>query len=165
MLAFLVILMPSSASAGGEPCRTNLPNTMNRATFYRYVDLFNTNNTSFTCYYSPDVAFDKGADEGILIGRQAIVDWYTKIWKDFTETITPNTIAIDENLGIIMVELRVQLKARRDAVQWRGRSFAKGDSLIVDETIIYTLKDGKIAKIRGAADSKVIIRAAKKAKQ
>lgn len=132
---------------------------MSRERFERYVSLFNAQDPGFLLYYAPDVLFDKGASGGLLKGRQAILKWYADIWRNFAETITPLATAIDGNGRIMMVEMRVRLEARRNGVVWRGSSFAKGEALIVDGTIVYTLKDGLITAIRGAAEGRHRVRA------
>ncbi|MBW8743556.1 MAG: nuclear transport factor 2 family protein [Sphingomonas sp.] len=132
---------------------------MSREKFQRYVALFNTQDPDFLLYYQPDVLFDKGTTGGLLKGRQAIIKWYADIWRDFAETITPLATAIDGNGRIMMVEMRVRLEARRNGVVWRGSTFAKGEALIVDGTIVYTLKDGLITTIRGAAEGRYRVRA------
>ncbi len=125
--------------------------------FARYVQTFNSANPSFIDFYAPDVVFDKGAEDGMLVGRQAIAEWYARIWQDFDETLTPLTVAIDHQAQVMMVELRTELVARRDGFVWRGRTYRKGDRLIVDGTIVYGLDNGLIRSIRGAAEGRQVI--------
>jgi ketosteroid isomerase-like protein len=128
--------------------------------FSEYVAAFNAADPAFVNFYSPDIIFDKGPEDGVLKGRQAIADWYTTIWQDFAETLTPLTVVIDVHTGIMMVELRTELQARRDGIVWRGRTYRKNDRLIVDGTIVYLLHDGLISSIRGAAEGRQVISAA-----
>ncbi|MEP7351447.1 MAG: nuclear transport factor 2 family protein, partial [Sphingorhabdus sp.] len=95
--------------------------------YSKYVAVFNAADPSFVNYYSPDVVFDKGPPDGILKGRSAISAWYADIWQDFGETLTPLTVVIDTRAGVMMVELRTELRARRDGIVWRDRTYRKGD--------------------------------------
>ncbi len=130
---------------------------MTRESFARYIGLFNAADMGFLTFYTPDVVFTKGPPDGQLVGRDAIGQWYVRIWQDFRETLTPLAIAIDPANDIMLVELRTQLEATHDGVQWRDRAYGKGDKLIVDGTIVYTLRQGLIATIRGAADDRRVI--------
>lgn len=125
--------------------------------FARYVETFNAADPGFVEYYSQDVVFDKGPPEGKLIGRNAIAAWYAQLWSSFDQTITPMAVAFDSHQGVLMVELRTQLTARRDGVAWRERVYGKGDRLIVDGVVIYTLENGRISSLRGASDIREII--------
>jgi hypothetical protein len=125
--------------------------------FARYVQTFNSTDPSFVDFYAPDIVFDKGSEDGVLIGRQAIAEWYARIWQDFDETLTPLTVAIDREAQVMMVELRTELVAKRDGLVWRGRTYRKGDRLVVDGTIVYGLGNGQIQSIRGAAEGRQVI--------
>jgi hypothetical protein len=125
--------------------------------FVRYVETFNSSDPSFVDFYAPEVVFDKGSEDGVLVGRQAIAEWYVRIWQDFDETLTPLTVAIDHEAQVMMVELRTELVARRDGLVWRGRTYRKGDRLVVDGTIVYGLGNGQIRSIRGAAEGRQVI--------
>lgn len=129
----------------------------NKADFERYVEAFNSADASFVDYYADDIVFDKGPEDGTLVGRRAIAEWYDRIWQDFRETLTPLTVAIDDEARVMMVELRTELVARRDGFVWRGRTFRKDDKLIVDGTIVYGLCGGLICSIRGAAEGRRVI--------
>jgi hypothetical protein len=148
----LALTMPSVAAAQDHIAKP--------ADFARYVETFNSANPSFVDYYAADVVFDKGAEDGVLVGRQAIAEWYVRIWQDFDETLTPLTVAIDLQAQVMMVELRTELVARRNGLVWRGRTYRKGDRLIVDGTIVYGLGNGLIRSIRGAAEGRQVIPAA-----
>jgi quinol monooxygenase YgiN len=105
-------------------------------------------------FYAEDVVFDKGKDDGILKGRQAIADWYRKIWEDLAETVTPQVVAIDSAQNSMMVELRTALTATRDGVQRPNMTLNKGDRLVVDGAVVYTLKDGLITSLRGVSTAR-----------
>lgn len=132
---------------------------MTREGFARYISLFNAADMDFLSFYTPDVVFTKGPPDGRLVGRDAIGRWYADIWQDFRETLTPLAIAIDTTHDIMLAELRTRLEATHDGVKWRDSIYGKGDRLIVDGTIVYTLRQGRIATIRGAADGRRVIAA------
>ncbi len=125
--------------------------------FDRYVATFNAADPDFVQFYSEDVVFDKGPPDGQLIGRDQIANWYSEIWQDFDEAITPLAVAFDSSRGVLMVELRTQLTSRRDGVVWRDRTYDKGDRLIVDGVIIYTLENGLITSLRGGSRTREFI--------
>ncbi|MEO5598931.1 MAG: nuclear transport factor 2 family protein [Novosphingobium sp.] len=130
------------------------------ADFARYVETFNSADQSFVDFYASDVVFDKGVEDGVLVGRQAIAEWYARFWQDFDETLTPITVVIDDEAQVMMVELRTELVAKRDGLVWRDRTYRAGDRLVVDGTIVYGLDHGLIRSIRGAAEGRQIIPAA-----
>jgi hypothetical protein len=66
-------------------------------------------------------------------------------------------VAIDREAQVMMVELRTELVAKRDGLVWRGRTYRKGDRLVVDGTIVYGLGNGQIQSIRGAAEGRQVI--------
>ena len=152
------ILFAACAMAIGLPSAAAGPPSIEAGGFGRYVDTFNSADMSFVDYYTPDVVFDKG-DDGKLVGRDAIASWYANFWQDFDETLTPLAVAIDRGGEVMMVELRTELVAKRDGFRWRGRTYAKGDRLIVDGTIVYGLRNGLISSIRGGAEGRQIIAA------
>ena len=125
--------------------------------FARYVETFNSADPSFVDFYAPDVVFNKGAEDGVLVGRQAIADWYARTWPDFDETLTPLAVAIDHPTGVMLVELRTELVAKRHGLVWRGRTYRAGDRLVVVGTIVYGLGDGLILASRGAAEGRRVI--------
>lgn len=143
--------------ACSQPAMAAEPAVESAEDFARYVNTFNAADPGFVEYYSQDVVFDKGPPEGQLIGRNAIAAWYAQLWASFDETITPMALAFDSRQGVLMVELRTQLTARRDGVTWRDRVYDKGDRLIVDGVVIYTLQNGLISSLRGASDIREII--------
>ncbi len=145
------------ADAKGRPLDTSGPMTHEK--FKRYVAIFNAGDLRFVEFYKPDIEFDKGPAEGKLSGRAAIAKWYENIWQDIDETITPMTTAIDSNGEIMVVEMRTQLDATRDNVKRPTTVLNKGDRYVVDGIIVYGIKDGLIASIRGGSRGVTITRA------
>jgi hypothetical protein len=132
---------------------------MSHAKFERYLATFNAGDLRFVEFYSPDIVFDKGPDEGKLIGRDAIRQWYADFWQNIREQITPLSIAIDGGGKVMLVELRTQLDSIRDGTRSPSAALNKGDRLVVDGLIVYTIEDGLITSIRGGSEGVTITRA------
>ena len=132
---------------------------MTQEKYARYIDTFNRHDLRFVEFYSEDVVFDKGKDDGVLKGRDAIADWYRNIWQDFAEKVTPRLVTIDSAQNLMIVELRIELTALRNGVQRPNLTLNKGDQLVVDDAVVYSLRDGSITSLRGVADARYVIRA------
>jgi predicted amidohydrolase YtcJ len=153
------ILWSSPAQATSDLLDTSGPMTHEK--FARYVRLFNDHDLRFVDFYTPDVVFDKGSDDGVLRGRQAIADWYRDIWADVDQNITVGALAIDSHLNVVMAEILTTLDARRDAVQRPGMTLGRGDRLVTNGTVVYTLENGLIKSLRGAVKDRYVERAKK----
>jgi len=140
----------------GEPPfeRIDLSGPMTHEKYARYLDTFNRHDLRFVEFYAEDVVFDKGEADGILKGREAIADWYRNIWRDLTEKVTPQTVAVDSAQNLMIVELRTELTATRDGVQRPNMALNKGDQLVVDGAVVYSLRDGFITSLRGVSDAR-----------
>jgi len=86
-----------------------------------------------------------------LQGRQAVLDFYHRVWADVDEEVVPGKIAIDNENGIMMVEITTRLRAKHDNAKLGAfRVFAhQGDLLVVPGVIAYGLADGLITTIAG----------------
>lgn len=131
---------------------------MTQEKYAHYIDTFNRHDLRFVEFYSEDVVFDKGTDDGVLKGREAIAQWYRNIWQDFEETVTPQIVSIDSGQNVMIVELRTELTAMRDGVQRPNLTLNKGDRLVVDGAVVYSLRDGSIASLRGVANTRYVKR-------
>lgn len=154
---FLLVLAPLLICAAPAPVDTS--GTMSHAKFARYVATFNAGNLDFVRFYAPAVVFDKGERDGRLVGREAIRRWYADFWQDIDEEIVPLSMALDGGGRTMLVELRTRLTARRDGMTRFPRPLAKGDSFVIDGTIVYTLENGLITSIRGGSERSAIERA------
>lgn len=139
----------SDGAASFEPI--DLSGPMTHEKYARYIDTFNRHDLRFVEFYAEDVAFDKGKADGVLKGREAIAEWYRNIWPDLTEKVTPQAVTIDSAQNLMIVELRTELTATRDGVQRPNMTLNRGDQLVVDGAVVYSLRDGFISSLRGVS--------------
>ena len=160
------LTMAAPARSAEQPKRAaerlDTSGPMTHEKYAQYVATFNRADGRFVEYYAPDVVFDKGKVEGVLKGREAIGAWYRNIWADMKETITPLAVAIDPERNLLIVELRTELVALHDGVKRPTETLNKGDRIVVDGAIVYTLRDGLITSLRGTSDERHVVRATKK---
>ncbi len=106
--------------------------------FMAYIDAFNRHNMDFVDYYVSDIVFDK--DEGeVLEGREEVAQWYADFWKENNETVTVNSIVIDNSKEFAFADITIKVSAKAKPNQGR----------IFDEVIFYELAGGQIRSIRG----------------
>lgn len=127
--------------------------------FAEYVKLFNARDERFAEFYTEDVEFPHKAGV-VLRGRRAIIDFYKNMWQGIKETLTTGAVIVDNERGLMAVEMTVHLEAKpkastptqaqKDASVLPGRALKPGETLIDKSVVIYTLRDGKISHIRGA---------------
>ena len=159
VLAVVLALIMQAASyaqsadnnGDGKPEGAAPANRMTLERYAEYVKLFNARDDRWVEYYNKNVIFDHGEGYGILQGRQEILDFYHRVWADVDEAVVPGKIAIDNENGIMMVEITTRLRAKHDNVKLGAfRVFAKqGDLLVVPGVIAYGLADGLITTIAG----------------
>jgi len=145
----IAIAVPESAA----PAKTSAPRTeMTRERYAEYVRLFNARDDAFAQYYQENVEFDHGAVYGVLHGRQGILDFYHSFWKDIDEEIVAAKIAIDNENGVMLVELTTRLRAKKDGVRLASRMLEhKGDLFVTHDVVAYGIADGLITTIGGLA--------------
>jgi len=158
LLVVLVLIMQAASYAqsadnngDGKPEGAAPAIRMTLERYAEYVKLFNARDDRWVEYYSKNVIFDHGEGYGILQGRQEILDFYHRVWADVDEEVVPGKIAIDNENGIMMVEITTRLRAKHDNVKLGAfRVFPKqGDLLVVPGIIAYGLADGLITTIAG----------------
>ena len=158
-LAAVLVLMMQAASyaqsadknGAGKAEGTAPVNRMSLERYAEYLKLFNARDDRWVEFYSKDIIFDHGEGYGILQGRQAVLDFYHRAWADVDEEVVPGKIAIDNENGIMMVEITTRLRAKHDNAKLGAfRVFAhQGDLLVVPGVIAYGLADGLITTIAG----------------
>lgn len=122
--------------------------------YVEYVRLFNAEDERYAQFYSGDVEFEHGPGFGNLQGPQGIVNFYRKFWVKFHEALEVGAIVIDNEHGLMAVELSTHLAARQAGVALPShpRAMNVGDEFVTSGVVIYTLRDGKITHIRGAVE-------------
>lgn len=115
-----------------------------------YLKAFNAGDDSFADFYDDDVVFYHAPMFGTLRGKQAIIDFYRDIRTKIDETVTATTVVVDNDHGIMAAELSTRLVAKQPGVAMPSGDLNVGDAIISEGTVYYTLKNGKIAVIRGS---------------
>ncbi len=123
---------------------------MTRAKYADYVRLFNSNDHRYAQYYDPDVVFSAAPAPHPLHGRQAILDLYDRLRRQLTEHVTATVVAIDNEHGIMAVELSNRIVATTNHVVLPSHTMNAGDVFIGRGVIFYGLAEGRITSIRSA---------------
>lgn len=153
-LALLPMLFVATHGvSAAEPAKGNCPaarkgwvsKQWTQESYKRYMENFDKGGDTFGDFYDDNVYFHDGPG---YKGRKAMVDLYAEMRKSAKETSTPKTIVIDNDQGIIAVELNTRIEVLRDG-KMGPRTLKKGEVNSFDGVIFYTLKDGCIADIRG----------------
>lgn len=119
-----------------------------RAAFIAYTRAFSgALPEKYSAFYTDDVKLHLSS-VGQLNGKQAIVDFYTKMFKTVREDLVINQIVFDEN-GIVGDFVSV-FTATEDAPDFVIAPLKKGESIRVPVFVYYTLREGLISEIRVA---------------
>lgn len=142
------------ANAGPQSAysaKTSAPQTrMTRKRYSEYVRLFNARDDGFVQYYQENVEFDHGTVYGVLHGRQGVLDFYHSFWNNIDEEIVAGKMAIDNESGVMLVELTTRLRAKKDGVRIASRILEhKGDVFVTHDVVAYEIVDGLITTIGG----------------
>jgi ketosteroid isomerase-like protein len=126
---------------------------MTREKFAEYIRRFNRRDEGYADLYADDVVFEHGPYYGTLRGRQGILDFYRQTWKSFAQTLVPGDVVIDNERGLMAVEITTHLVARVDGVasQSRPQGMKAGDEIVSMGVVFYEIHGGLIKHIRGAA--------------
>lgn len=118
-----------------------------REQYAEYLAAFNRNDfAGFAKFYADDVVLELPV--ATLRGRQAIVEFYTKVKGQVRETLTVGQFVSDEH-GLA-VEADTEFLAIADAPDFIVRPMKKGDVIRSTSFIFYELRDGKFSRIRSA---------------
>ena len=111
-----------------------------------YIGAFNRGDFSFTDFYEDDVVLYLG-QKAVLNGKQAIKDFYTRVFEKVRETLTVDKVVLDdEGLGCI---IRTEFHALEDWPDFIAGPMKKGDSIFIESFIFYTIgANGKFTEIR-----------------
>ncbi|PQA86876.1 nuclear transport factor 2 family protein [Hyphococcus luteus] len=116
--------------------------------FADYIDTFNNRNyEKLITFYSPDIKLMNGTGRE-LIGRDAIVDCYTKVNERASRKIAICACVSDGQT--LAAELKSTFTAMQDAPDFPSGPMAKGDQLYINSFVFYDIADGLYVKIRAA---------------
>ena len=131
--------MADQLPGGGERIRS-------RADLQDYLDHFNGKRyAQQIAYYAPDVIYKVGALT--LTEPQQIADFYAEFHQYSREFVKIGQFALDGD--VCACTMPSHFEPFRDYVM-NGLSFKAGDIIDIVSFIFYTLKDGKIWRIRVA---------------
>jgi hypothetical protein len=119
-----------------------------RAAFIAYTRAFSGGLANqYSSFYTDDVKLSLPS-VGVLDGKKAIVDFYTKMFRSVREDLVINQIVLDEDA--IVGDFISVFTAVEDAPDFVVKPLRKGESVRVPVFVYYTLRDGLIAQIRVA---------------
>lgn len=119
-----------------------------RAAFIAYTRAFSgALPEKYSAFYTEDVKLTLSS-VGVLNGKQAIVDFYTKMFKTVREDLVINQIVYDDDA--IVGDFVSVFTAIEDAPDFVVAPLKKGESIRVPVFVYYTLRDGLISEIRVA---------------
>lgn len=121
---------------------------IDRAAYLAYIQAFNARDMEgFTKFYAPDVKFILGGTMQ-LVGRPAIVEWYTHAWEKIEEHCEVRRIILDET-GIA-TELETTFRAIADWPNFTAGPLKAGDTLRRIGFIHYDIGEGYFTRIATA---------------
>ena len=121
---------------------------MNKQEFIDYTRAFSAcDYEAYGSYYTDDVVLELGSVPPI-VGRQGIVDFYRAMNRTVRETLTIHQVILDE--GGIAADASMEFRAIEDASDFVVAPLRKGEVICGGVFVLYTLRDGKIARIRTA---------------
>lgn len=116
--------------------------------FRDYMDAFNSGDWArLLPHYAPDIRLVIGNGTE-LVGRQAIVDFYSKV-----KTQTRRTIEIVRCFGdgdLLAAELQSEFLAVTEAPDFAVRPMAQGDRYFINSFALYESRDEEYVTIRAA---------------
>jgi ketosteroid isomerase-like protein len=118
------------------------------AAFHSYVSAFSNNDVErFPKFYQDDVELELGS-VGILKGKQAIVDFYSKMFQQVAEhQIIHAAIAGDDAISL---DSTTCFTAIEDAPDFPVMPLKKGEQVRGKTFVHYTLRDGLVSRIHVA---------------
>ena len=132
---------PERGMLGGGPSH--------RQAFLEYSRAFsNADFASFSAYYADDVVCDLGGAGVTLNGKQAIVDFYGDMFTRIRESLELHRLIADAE-GLC-ADITSTFTAVEDATDFAPMPLRKGQVLKVPVFVVYSLRDGKICRIKVA---------------
>lgn len=117
---------------------------MDRAFFEGYYRAYNSaDEAQLAPYLAEDVVL--ASPEGETKGREAYFQIYRHITGQFTDQMTPESIAIDGDRAVVQIHDR--FTAKTDVDSFLGQSFRKGQELELKLTGRYLVQGGRIVRI------------------
>lgn len=150
--ATLAIAVGGIASLAVAPRAIAAENDRVRTWFEGYLTAFNGKDYSgFSAYYADDIKFHGQA--ATLVGRQAVVDFYTDVHKRLDEKV--ELIDLVGNDRLLAAEIRTTLVAREDWPDFPTGALKAGDRRGIIGFVFYNVENGRFTRIRSARYAKL----------
>jgi hypothetical protein len=131
---------------------------MTREKVLEYYARFNAEDERYAEFLTDDVVYPYPFLGVTFHGPKEIVDHYKKFWATgIKETREPGAIIIDNDAGVMAVELTAHIVAKPGTTPTlpTGEVVKPGEEWVGHSVMIYQLRDGKICGIRGAQSTPV----------
>lgn len=131
---------------------------MTREKVLEYYARFNAQDERYAEFLTDDVVYPYPFLGVTFHGPKEIVEHYKKFWASgIKETREPGAIIIDNDAGLMAVELTAHIVAKPGTTPKlpTGEVVKPGEEWVGHSVMIYQLRDGKISAIRGAQSSPV----------
>ena len=117
---------------------------LDRSFFARYYETYASEDAAaLGAFYADDVTLT--SSQGVIRGKEALLDTYRYITSLFHDKMTPDAIFIDGDRAAI--EITDRFEAKSDVENFLGRSFAKGDAFTMKICGVYRVEGGKIRQV------------------
>ena len=117
--------------------------------FRAYMAAFNASDwEALTEFYDPDIRLTIGNGTE-LIGRKAIVDFYTDVKAQTRRTI--EILQCFSENGVLVAELESEFLALEDIPDFAVRPVLKGDRYYINSFVFYDFAGDRYTRIRAAA--------------
>jgi ketosteroid isomerase-like protein len=121
---------------------------MNKQEFTEYTQAFSRcDYDAYSAWYTDDVILELSTAPPIH-GRQGIVDFYRAMNRTVRESLTVHQVVADED-GLA-ADVTMEFRTHADAPDFVVGALKKGEIIRGGVFVFYTLRDGKIARIRVA---------------
>jgi ketosteroid isomerase-like protein len=119
---------------------------MNKQDFTDYARAFSAGDyEGYSRFYTEDVVLELGS-VGELRGRDRIVGFYREMNLTVQEHLTVHQLILDE--GGIAADVSMEFHAHKDAPDFVLAPMKKGEVITGGVIALYTLRDGKISRIK-----------------
>ena len=146
------------AFVSGQTLASEPAARMTREKVLEYYARFNAEDERYAEFLTADVVYPYPFLGVTFHGPKEIVDHYKKFWASgIKETREPGAIIIDNDAGLMAVELTAHIVAKPGMTPKlpTGEVVKPGEEWVGHSVMIYQLRDGKISAIRGAQSSPV----------
>ena len=131
------------------------PSPVQRQTFLAYTRAFsNAEFDVFSSFYTDDVVCELRSDLK-LDGKQGIVDFYGQMFKKIRESLTIHRVVADEQ-GMC-ADVTSTFTCIEDASDFAIMPLKKGQVMTVPVFVYYTLREGRICRIKVARSGEAAI--------